>query len=71
MLKSSSSYWGTVSVSKYEDNSDAIPRLAVVLVACSKALAEVLLARKGEVEVLPEPIPTDELEAPGPLDAKI
>ena len=71
MLKSSSSYWGTISVSKYEDNSDAIPRPAVVLAACSKALAEALLARKEEVEVLPVPIPTDELVAPGPSDAKI
>jgi len=42
-----------------------------MLPACSKALAEVLLATKGEVEEVPVPIPTDELEAPGPSDAKI
>ena len=65
MLKSSSSYCGIVSVSKYEDNSDPIPRPAVVLAACSKAVVEVLLARKGELEVLPVSIPIDELEALG------
>ena len=60
-----------MSLSKYEDNSDPIPRPTVVLATCNKALVEVLLARKGELEVLPVSIPIDELEAPGPSGAKI
>jgi hypothetical protein len=58
-----------LSLSKYEDNSDPIPRPAVVLAAFSKALAELLLDSEG-VEEVPVPKPTDELEAPPPSDAK-
>jgi len=60
-----------VSLSKYEDNSDPIPRPTVVLATCNKALVEVLLAREGEVEEVPVPIPVDELEATAPSDVKI
>jgi hypothetical protein len=60
-----------MSLSKYEDNSDPIPRSAVVLAACSTALAEVLLDREG-VEEIQEPIPDElEHEAPAPSNAKI
>jgi hypothetical protein len=71
MILKSSSYWSTVSLSKYEDNSDPIPKPAVVLVACSKALADVLLhTESGWVEEIQEPI-LDELELEAPSDAKI
>jgi hypothetical protein len=60
-----------IVLSKYEDNSDPIPRSAVVLAACSTALAEVLLDREG-VEEIQEPIPDElEHEAPAPSNAKI
>jgi hypothetical protein len=46
-LKSSSYFW-TISLSKYADNSEPTPRDAQLLAACSKALAEVCLDREAD-----------------------
>ena len=51
MLKSSS-YWLTVSLSKYADSSEAAARDAPEVVACNKALVDVLLDKVEEAKYL-------------------